>query len=382
MKLIWGILAAVMLAGLTPAALAGGVVRLREKSVVDDAAVRVGDIATLSGMGKEAESLAEIVIVETLPKEGARVKAEQVLFAIAAARGTKIAADMQVSGSAECLVVHKGEESRFATLAQPAAGGTGAAKTSSSNRTVTAETPRETPAAPTVAATQAKAPAANGAALGQLITERLSTDLEASKDDLRVDFETISPWLDTPIPATQRWQFRALSRGLGSIQFDTQLLEGTRVVAKQMILAKVTKRQMVVTAAATIGRGDILAAKDLKEEEMWLDRKLPTLALKISDVAGLEATRSIASGTMIDTRDIKAAELAARGDMITIYAVSGNLVVKGSARAQDPGKLHDSIRVRNELTQAVYPATLIGKRVAIVGPAVDAETEKRIKEMQ
>jgi flagella basal body P-ring formation protein FlgA len=371
-----------MIAGLAPQALAGGVVRMRDKSSVEDAAVRVGDIATVSGMGSDAEKIAEVVVVETLPKEGARVKAEQVLFAIAAARGTKITADMQVSGSAECLVVHKGDEANFVTLAKPAGGGA-AVKTASSNRTATAEAPRETPAAAPVAAVKTTpAAAVKGPTLGDLITERLSSDLETSKDDLRVDFETISPWLDTPIPATQRWQFRPLSRGLGAVQIDTQLLEGTRVVAKQMILAKVTRRQIVVTAATSIGRGDILAAKDLREEEMWLDRKLPTLAVKISDIVGEESLRSIPSGTMIDTRDLKAAEMAARGDVVTIYAVSGNLVVKGTARAQEAGKMHDSIRVRNDATQVIYPATLVGKRVAIVGPAVDAETEKKIKEMQ
>ena len=166
------------------------------------------------------------------------------------------------------------------------------------------------------------------------------------------------------------------------MQWEAQLLEGTKVVAKLTVMGKVTRRQMVVTAATSIGRGDIIEAKDIKQEEMWLDRKLPTLAVKAGDVLGLEATRSMTAGTLVDTRDFKAAEMAGRGESITVYAVSGNLVVKGTARATESGKMHDSIRVRNDATGELYQVTLIGKRVASVGPALDAATERKLKEMQ
>ena len=377
------ILMAMIVLALTPVAFGGGVVRLQAKATVEDTAVRLGDIATLSGMGKDAEKLAEIVIVETLPKDGARVKAEQVLFAIASVRGTQASADLQISGSAECVVTHKGDAAvlPIRTEADGGVGTTVVGETpkASSNRTIaTTDSPQSTPA--TTQITPKGVPAAN--TLGQLITQRVSSDLEIPTGELRVDFDTISPWLDSPVTAGQRWQFRSLSRSLGTVQWDAQLMEGTKVVARQMVMAKVTRRQTVVTATGTIGRGDIIAAKDLKEEEVWMDCKLPTLAAKISDVAGLEALRPITAGSQLDTRDVKAAEMAGRGDAVTVYAVSGNLVIKGTARAMENGKLHDSIRVRNDATSDTYQVTLIGKRVATVGPAVDAETEQKLKEMQ
>ena len=119
----------------------------------------------------------------------------------------------------------------------------------------------------------------------------------------------------------------------------------------------------------------------MRTEDMWLDRKLPTLALKTSEVVGLEAMRPIAAGTMLDTRDFKAAEMAAREETITVYAVSGNLVVKGAAKAMEGGKMHDSIRVKNAATGEIYAVRLIGKRVAAAGGELDEATEKKLREM-
>ena len=110
-----GVVAAMLVA---VAPVSAATLRLQAKAVVEDGAVRVGDVATITGM-RDGESVAEVVVLEALPKDGARVKAEQVLFAIAAAKGMKATTDLQIAGSADCLVVRKGEESKFTALAVP-----------------------------------------------------------------------------------------------------------------------------------------------------------------------------------------------------------------------------------------------------------------------
>lgn len=359
MKLV--ITISLLLAGLA-APLYAGTIRLQAKAVVADATVRLGDIAAISDVDG-AEKLAELVL-GSVAENGTRIKAEQVLLAVATQQGSAALGKINVTGSSECLVVRQSSAAKKSAAA--------------SNAAATLE---PAPAA-TPSATLTK-PAANGPkTLSELLIERLCQEQQVGREDLRIEFETISPWLDTPTAGNQRWQFRSLIRnGSGSLQWEAHLLEGTKPVTKLNVIAKVLRRQTVLVATAAVARGEVLAAANVREEEAWLDRKLPTLAVKAADVVGLEATRGLTAGTMLDTRDFKAAEMAARGDTITVYAVSGSLVMKASARTLEPGRLHDSIKVRNDATGQTYPVTLIGKRVAAVGPALDAATEKKLREM-
>jgi flagella basal body P-ring formation protein FlgA len=378
-------LVAMVVAGIASTAMAG-TIRMQARAVVDDGAVRLGDVATFVDMGRDGEKLAEVVIVENLPKEGAKIRTEQVLFAIAASRGVKATANLQISGSAECLVVRQGEESRFATLAIADAKGASSKageKIGTSNRTVTVDSMTSpaamsaTPAAPAAVVTKT---AAKKTTLGELLVERHCSDLGARREDVRVDFETMSPWIDTPVAANQRWQFKTNTRSLGAVQWEAQLLEGTKVLQRLTVLARVTQKQTVVVVAQAINRGDIIEAKDVRQEEMWMDRKIPSLAGSANDLVGAEATRTLTVGSMVDTKDARTPEMAARNEQITVYAIAGNLQIKGTVRALEAGKLHDAIHVKNEQTGDVYTATLIGKRLAATGN-IDAETEKKLKEM-
>jgi flagella basal body P-ring formation protein FlgA len=372
------LMVAAVMAGIASPLLAG-TIRMQPRAVVAEGAVHLGDVAQLSNMGSDAEKLSEVVILETLPKDGAKVRTEQVLFAIAAARGVKATADLQISGSAECLVVRQGEEAKFAALAVPEKSGA-SKKTGESNRAVSVETVSHTPAPAHAPAQQASVKSAAKKTLSELLVEQHVMTLGARREDVRVDFETISPWLDTPVAANQRWQFKSSSRGLGTVVWEAQLIEGTKVVQKINLVGKVTQRQTVVAVMKGVNRGGIIQASDVREDEVWMDRKGPSTVASAADVIGAEATRALVVGTMIDSRDVKIPEMVARGEMLTVYAVSGSLVIKGSVRATESGKMHDSIQVKNEQTGEIYPVTLIGKKIAAVG-TYDAQMEKKLKEM-
>ena len=360
MKVYAGILAAVVALGMAAPSWAGGMIRLHKQAVVEGGTVRVGDVALLSGVDG-GEKLSEVVVAEGMGMDGTRVKAEEILFAVAAQRGAAAAKDLAVTGASECVVTRND----------------GGEKTPARVETMVV-LPSGAPALPaTPSAAAAKV------TLGGLLIERVCQELATPREDVRVEFETISPWLDTAVGANQRWQFRALVRGgIGTLQWEAQLMEGARVVTKVTVMAKVTRRQQVLVATGTVGRGEVLGESGAKAQEIWLDRNIPTLAAKASEVVGLETMRPIAAGTMLDTRDFKAAEMAAREEMITVYAVSGNLVVKGSAKAMEGGKMHDSIRVKNAATGEIFAVRLIGKRVATAGGELDEATEKKLREMQ
>ncbi|GEM_PF-2561964 len=372
----------------------GQTIRLQSKaSVVAGDEVRLGQIATITGTDpRTAEKLAETVVLAMAPKQGSQtVKAEQILMAVVTQYGPGgMASRLQLIGSASCQISTGAADPRNDNSQPTATSAVEPDRPIAMAAVIAAETPRvadsvptasesKTPATPT--STTEKSPAAKTSTLAKLLTDRLLQENDAAEADLRVTFETITPLLDQAAAANQKWQFRPMTRStLGTVQYEAQLIEGSRVIQKITIQAKVQRRIQALVAVAPITRGDIISKTHFHTEDVWLDRKMITLIVKDSDVLGMEATRPVAVGGMLDQRDFKAAEMAARGDAVTVIFASGGLKVQMKGRATESGKLHDVIQVRNDQTNELYQATLIGKRLALVGPMLDEAAEEALRQ--
>jgi flagella basal body P-ring formation protein FlgA len=145
------------------------------------------------------------------------------------------------------------------------------------------------------------------------------------------------------------------------------------------VQARVLRRVVGLVATRVIEKGEVLTGENMRMEERWVDRKVATWLGKAEDVMGWEAMRPVAGGSALDGRDFRPLDLAARGDLVTVYFVASGLRVKSSGRALESGRLHDRIGVRNETTGEKYEGTLIGKRLLAVGP-VDEKMEKQLRE--
>jgi flagella basal body P-ring formation protein FlgA len=210
---------------------------------------------------------------------------------------------------------------------------------------------------------------------------RIQEDLNVPADDLRISFDTANLLLDQQPPVGRRWVFRPLSRNLlGTIQMEAQLMEGARVVQKLNLQLQVFKRQRVLVAAAAIPRGEVVTQSHFRIDDIWLDRSMPTLLLSEKDVVGLEAVRDVAAGGNLDLRDFKPVVMASRGDVVNVIFLHGNMKVQTKGRAVAEGKLHDSIQIKNEASNEVYEATLIGKRLAVVGGPLSETQERKLRE--
>jgi flagella basal body P-ring formation protein FlgA len=85
----------------------------------------------------------------------------------------------------------------------------------------------------------------------------------------------------------------------------------------------------------------------------------------------------VGAGQHLDQRDFKPSELAAKDEEITVVFVTGSLKVEARGKALQGGALHSQIEVKNIKNNATYLATLVGKRLAVVGDlaAYDALTK-------
>jgi len=319
-------------------------IRLQEKATVSAGDVRLGNIATISGVDvRAAEKLAETVIIADL-KKTQQIRAENVLLAVVTQHGASLSAALQMTGAAAC------EVSVGEAVMKPV---------------VVAAAP--------VADVVPQQPVAAKPALSTLtaaITQRIISDLNANADDVRVTIDTISPLMDQVTKAGQRWQLRPLARNtLGTLQFEAQLIDGVKVTQKLNVLAKVEKRTMVVICTGPVARGKVIERDDVKLEETWLDRNLPTLFTKIDDVLYQEATRALAANSHLDQRDFRAADMISKGDVVKVEFMAGTLKVEMKARAMQSAKMHDAVTLRNDATGETYQAIAVGKKLAAVGAA-------------
>jgi len=360
----------------------GQTVRLQDKAVVNGGSVKLGDIATVQNADAVlAEALAQTVIVAKLQGE-TRVQANDVLFAIVAQR-PELAARLQVQGAAQCVVTAGGVEEPKAAIAT----GTKTAV----NAAAQANQPLRTDSQVVTAAVVTAPVAGGGGAvaaetkepgtLAQLLTAQAIEELQVGPNDVRLTFDTVNPLLDQPIGPNQKWVFRPLGRTfLGTVQWEAQLQQGRQTLQKLTVQASVLKRVQGVVSTAVVKKGDVITAEMVKPEDRWVDRNVPAQFTSASDVIGQEAQRAIAAGSVMDQRDFKPTELVGRDDVVEVFFMSGGLKVKMQARAISGGKLHDHVTVRNETSGERYDGLVIGKRLVLVGPAVDAKTEQKLRE--
>jgi flagella basal body P-ring formation protein FlgA len=366
----------------------GQVIRLNPRTqVAQRQDVRLGDIATVTAPdARTAEELASTVII-TGVEHSETIKAETVLLALLAQHGpASVAGNLQISGAAACEIKVQGSPDAQLAQKQIAVANAVTGDASPQSKEDGKATPTAEPPAATGQAAQMSAPATMPAAsetitLAKLIVSRAQSDLNSTADDVRVTFETISPLLDQPVPAGRRWLCRPLTRmPLGTVQYEAQLVEGTKVVERLTVQTKVEKKQMVVVATGKFVRGDLVTPDKMRLQEAWMDRRIPTLICSMADAAGLEAQKEVEIGSMLDQRDFKPLLMAHRNDTVNVIYIAGPLEVQMSGQVMTDAKLKDQVEIRNPKTGEQYSATMVAKGIAVAGGTLTAEQESKLRE--
>lgn len=97
-----------------------------------------------------------------------------------------------------------------------------------------------------------------------------------------------------------------------------------------------------------IQRGDLLTERDFAPEEVSAGQARG--AVSAEQAAGLEAARTLRSGSPVRARDLAEPRLVRRGQPVTIILRSGALSISATGRALADGALGDPVRVFSEAT--------------------------------
>lgn len=102
----------------------------------------------------------------------------------------------------------------------------------------------------------------------------------------------------------------------------------------------------VPTAMTTLRRGELITEDNITMERQVLAKPdRPTLNKE--DLIGMQMTRTVNAGRVIEEGHISVPPIVQEGEMVKIYGRKGGLFISTSGLARDDGGLGERIRVRN-----------------------------------
>lgn len=331
-------------------------VRIWPSAVVDDAVVRLSDVARVDGAGGALDSLE----IATAPSAGGRVvlRHEEILERLRSA-GVNVA-DVHVSGSMHCEVSRPAETTRGPARATPLAAAADVAPTT--NGPVRGKEERLDPQS-LGGAVEGYVRAALAKYDGQIEiqfnrSQKLQSALTLSEP--RFTFH-IEPLTDVP---------------LGLVSLTVQVFDGGRAVQDVPVVAEVALIRRVVTAKRPINRGMTIGDGDVALELRRFDNISRIGVTDPRAVVGQRARTFVDRGDMVLARDVEPLPLVKRGDFVTVYHRRSGLLVKTVGKALGGGSFGETISVKNEGSKRSYEATITGPQTVEVrtgGPLVETE---------
>lgn len=170
---------------------------------------------------------------------------------------------------------------------------------------------------------------------------------------------------------------RIFVRGGAAPWLGTQRFEITVETSDQpqsfLVEARVSKPAMVVVTARSVARGATLRPDDLALRHAATGEDAPNGFHAIGEVVGMETTRALGEGHMLDRETLRAPLAVRRGEMVTVYARSAGLRVRTTARTRDDGSIGDLVAVESLADRKTFTARVCGiQEVEVFARAVQA----------
>ena len=133
------------------------------------------------------------------------------------------------------------------------------------------------------------------------------------------------------------------------------------------VLADVKLPSMVVAAARAIPRGVTIRESDLvlKRAERLVTRS--TQYHSVEELIGMEVTRSVAEGQLLDTSYVRRPILVRQNDTVTVHALGTGVRVTTNARAKQSGSKGDRITLESLTDRSRFLGEIVSAGVVKIG---------------
>ncbi|MBI3464531.1 MAG: flagellar basal body P-ring formation protein FlgA, partial [Planctomycetes bacterium] len=134
------------------------------------------------------------------------------------------------------------------------------------------------------------------------------------------------------------------------------------------VSAEVSLPPAVVVAVRTVPRGAIVQPSDV-ELRPGASSITPGAIGSVAEAVGLEATRVLFAGQVLDSQAIRRPVLVHRGEVVTLYARAAGVQVRTTGRARDDGSLGTLVEVESLLDKSIVFARVSGpQEVEVYAP--------------
>lgn len=345
--------AAMMIAAVVYSAPISGTITLRESAAIDAAPVRLGDVA---GLDDGAAALAELILSEQPPAgNGIVVTLADVRRALDQ-RGVHWGL-LTLRGHHACRVMPRG-----------------VAPSRRQETPAIAMAPDQSPATAANLVTELDAGAT--VTLADVVLDRLAGLVPCDRDELIVDADPADRrFLSLPIlEGRDRFEIEPQSTsGLGLVPVTIRRYRAGAAQPEETmrIQLRVKRRTLAVVVRTGVAKGQTLTERDVEVREVTIEQAV-TPMVRLDDVVGQTAAGVLREGAVVHADDVRSPTLIRRGQLITVRAVTGGLVVRTVCRALTDGGMGDLIQVRNERSRQALTARVTGLQEAVVADNANA----------
>jgi flagella basal body P-ring formation protein FlgA len=125
--------------------------------------------------------------------------------------------------------------------------------------------------------------------------------------------------------------------------------------------ARTSLPSAVVVACRSLARGTVVRPEDVELRREAAGESVSAVH-SIEEVVGRETTRSVAEGKVLTPESVRAPLLVRKGEVVTVFALSGGIRLRTFARARDEGGQDDLVAVESMLDRSTYFARVTGAR--------------------
>jgi flagella basal body P-ring formation protein FlgA len=199
--------------------------------------------------------------------------------------------------------------------------------------------------------------------------------LKVPEDQLQLNFNPADDhYLNLSEP---QFKFNVEARrvyGLGDVAWDV-LIVTESANKKVPILATARCWQKQVTLVRPVAYRQVIQDEDVTEKRVLVDRLPDDPLLSLQQCVGQESARELKPGMIMTARMVSPVDMAKIGQFITVTLSTGNIHVKSVGRAMESGTFGQTIKVKNEATNAVYEVVLTAPQEGTISPPA-ARTER------
>ncbi len=151
------------------------------------------------------------------------------------------------------------------------------------------------------------------------------------------------------------------------------MYEGDHLAADGQVRADVSLQVDVFTLNTPVGRGDKIDASMLTRNTVWMPPSGAPPIREESQAVGAVARTRLDTGTIVRTDHVEAPIVVKRGDLVTVHALAGSMLLKTKARALADGREGELVELSRSRDRKSFLARVAGPGLVILDAGADRD---------